>query len=50
VWQKLRYIPGKKIFICGKEYHSDFEGIKLLPNVGIGTQIKWMIKILRQFK
>ncbi len=36
----------KRIFICSREYVQGIEGIRVLPQVGIGRQLQWMKRVL----
>ena len=40
----------KKIFICSVQYHKFFDGIKLLPTIGMGYQMQWMKNIINPKK
>ena len=43
VGEQLKIFPqGKRVFICSQQYYKYFEGIKLLPKMGIGLQMQWM--------
>ena len=38
------------VFICGEIYHLNFDGIKLLPKVGIGKQLQWLNRKIKELR
>jgi len=51
IQRRLKKWKGRTIiFVCGKIYHSNFKGIKLLPSVGIGKQLQWMKQKIKELK
>jgi len=46
VKKQMKHLKGKRIFICSEKYSENLKGVKLLPKVGMGYQLKWMKGLL----
>ena len=51
VLRQMRKLPkGKRIFICPNSYAKFFKGLFLLPQVGILIQVRWINRVVYNFR